>query len=359
MGALFHRCQHRRGHHRRRGRSSAPASGRWALRWPCRCSSSGAGPSLPARPPTTRSSATTARRTTSSCPMALPRGGRADRPVSCRDRRPTRSGQPHQRFADTASITANASVAHDLLAEVFAQHTVEEWREKLQPFSRASGPSSRTRWTPLLTVSRWPTATCRAASRPTASTFCSPPPPCSSARSRPSRRGHRSSTSTGDADDSLQHRASTPTRIIDLKVKGVVADPTVQRPNFRPGQRSFPTRPFVAVARASRAPGRRRGEPRTDRPVCRGRRRPAAVPATASANQPTETPTPIRLPRLPPMILATSSCEGSSAGGRPRCWLGQALGVRPVRPEQDVVDAQQLDQRSMSSSWNGFTQTCA
>ena len=40
-----------------------------------------------------------------------------------------------ERFADTASITANASVAHDLLAEVFAQHTVEEWRDKLEPFS--------------------------------------------------------------------------------------------------------------------------------------------------------------------------------------------------------------------------------
>ena len=40
-----------------------------------------------------------------------------------------------ERFADTASITANASIAHDLLAEVFAQHTVAEWREKLEPFS--------------------------------------------------------------------------------------------------------------------------------------------------------------------------------------------------------------------------------
>ena len=41
-----------------------------------------------------------------------------------------------ERFADTASITANASVAHDLLAEVFAQHTVAEWREKLEPLLR-------------------------------------------------------------------------------------------------------------------------------------------------------------------------------------------------------------------------------
>ena len=49
-------------------RSSAPASGRWVRRSPCRCSSSGAGPpSRPGRPPTTRSSATTAPRTTSSC----------------------------------------------------------------------------------------------------------------------------------------------------------------------------------------------------------------------------------------------------------------------------------------------------
>jgi len=40
-----------------------------------------------------------------------------------------------ERFADTASITANAGVASQLLAEAFAERTLDEWRERLADFS--------------------------------------------------------------------------------------------------------------------------------------------------------------------------------------------------------------------------------
>jgi crotonobetainyl-CoA:carnitine CoA-transferase CaiB-like acyl-CoA transferase len=40
-----------------------------------------------------------------------------------------------ERFADTASITANAGVAAELVAEAFAEHTLDEWRERLAGFS--------------------------------------------------------------------------------------------------------------------------------------------------------------------------------------------------------------------------------
>jgi crotonobetainyl-CoA:carnitine CoA-transferase CaiB-like acyl-CoA transferase len=39
------------------------------------------------------------------------------------------------RFADAASISANAAVATELLAEAFAERTAEEWRERLADFS--------------------------------------------------------------------------------------------------------------------------------------------------------------------------------------------------------------------------------
>jgi crotonobetainyl-CoA:carnitine CoA-transferase CaiB-like acyl-CoA transferase len=40
-----------------------------------------------------------------------------------------------ERFADGASLAANAAVAADLLAEAFAERTADEWREQLQGFS--------------------------------------------------------------------------------------------------------------------------------------------------------------------------------------------------------------------------------
>jgi crotonobetainyl-CoA:carnitine CoA-transferase CaiB-like acyl-CoA transferase len=40
-----------------------------------------------------------------------------------------------ERFADAASIAANAGVATELLAEAFAERTAEEWRARLQGFS--------------------------------------------------------------------------------------------------------------------------------------------------------------------------------------------------------------------------------
>jgi crotonobetainyl-CoA:carnitine CoA-transferase CaiB-like acyl-CoA transferase len=40
-----------------------------------------------------------------------------------------------ERFADAASINANAGAAIDALAPAFAQHTADEWRERLEPFS--------------------------------------------------------------------------------------------------------------------------------------------------------------------------------------------------------------------------------
>jgi crotonobetainyl-CoA:carnitine CoA-transferase CaiB-like acyl-CoA transferase len=40
-----------------------------------------------------------------------------------------------ERFADTASITANAGIAAELVAEAFAEHTLDEWRERLAEFS--------------------------------------------------------------------------------------------------------------------------------------------------------------------------------------------------------------------------------
>jgi crotonobetainyl-CoA:carnitine CoA-transferase CaiB-like acyl-CoA transferase len=39
------------------------------------------------------------------------------------------------RFADTEAISANAAVAVELIAETFAQHTLDEWREMLAGFS--------------------------------------------------------------------------------------------------------------------------------------------------------------------------------------------------------------------------------
>jgi crotonobetainyl-CoA:carnitine CoA-transferase CaiB-like acyl-CoA transferase len=40
-----------------------------------------------------------------------------------------------ERFADTASISANAPVAAGIVAEAFAEHTLAEWRERLADFS--------------------------------------------------------------------------------------------------------------------------------------------------------------------------------------------------------------------------------
>ena len=40
-----------------------------------------------------------------------------------------------ERFADTESITKNAGVASDLLAEAFVERTLDEWRERLADFS--------------------------------------------------------------------------------------------------------------------------------------------------------------------------------------------------------------------------------
>ena len=40
-----------------------------------------------------------------------------------------------ERFADAATIMANAAVGTELLAEAFAERTAEEWRERLQDFS--------------------------------------------------------------------------------------------------------------------------------------------------------------------------------------------------------------------------------
>jgi crotonobetainyl-CoA:carnitine CoA-transferase CaiB-like acyl-CoA transferase len=40
-----------------------------------------------------------------------------------------------ERFADAASIGANAMQARDLLAETFAEHTLDEWRDRLEDFS--------------------------------------------------------------------------------------------------------------------------------------------------------------------------------------------------------------------------------
>ncbi len=40
-----------------------------------------------------------------------------------------------ERFADTASITANAGVAGELVAEAFAEQTLDEWRPRLADFS--------------------------------------------------------------------------------------------------------------------------------------------------------------------------------------------------------------------------------
>ena len=40
-----------------------------------------------------------------------------------------------ERFADGASLAANAALATELLAEAFAEHTAEEWKERLQGFS--------------------------------------------------------------------------------------------------------------------------------------------------------------------------------------------------------------------------------
>src|SRR5438128_7608183 len=40
-----------------------------------------------------------------------------------------------ERFADTPSISANAAVAAQFVAEAFAEHTLDEWRERLAGFS--------------------------------------------------------------------------------------------------------------------------------------------------------------------------------------------------------------------------------
>jgi crotonobetainyl-CoA:carnitine CoA-transferase CaiB-like acyl-CoA transferase len=40
-----------------------------------------------------------------------------------------------ERFADTASITANVAAASEVVAAAFAEHTLDEWRERLAQFS--------------------------------------------------------------------------------------------------------------------------------------------------------------------------------------------------------------------------------
>jgi crotonobetainyl-CoA:carnitine CoA-transferase CaiB-like acyl-CoA transferase len=40
-----------------------------------------------------------------------------------------------ERFADAATIGANAAIGTELLAEAFAERTADEWRERLQTFS--------------------------------------------------------------------------------------------------------------------------------------------------------------------------------------------------------------------------------
>ena len=40
-----------------------------------------------------------------------------------------------ERFADTASISMNAAVGKQLVAEAFAERTLDEWRDRLNDFS--------------------------------------------------------------------------------------------------------------------------------------------------------------------------------------------------------------------------------
>jgi crotonobetainyl-CoA:carnitine CoA-transferase CaiB-like acyl-CoA transferase len=55
-------------------------------------------------------------------------------PEACRViGRPALAGD--ERFADTASITANVAAASELVADAFAEHTLDEWRERLAQFS--------------------------------------------------------------------------------------------------------------------------------------------------------------------------------------------------------------------------------
>ena len=124
------------------------------------------------------------------------------------------------RFADHASLMANSAEAIEILTEVFASATLDEWRERLAT-SAGSGPWCRTPWRRRPIRRAWPTATCRSARRRRARRSSWWRPRSSSTRSRPHPVGPPSSTSTGDAI--LAEIGLDADAIIDLKIRGVVA----------------------------------------------------------------------------------------------------------------------------------------
>ena len=151
-------------------------------------------PSPPGRPPTTRSCGNYRTKDDRFVALACLQAGQV-LARGVRDRRPARAGD-RRALRRPRVDHGQRLVAHDLLAEAFAEHTARRVAREARADSPASGPSSRTRWRPPPIRSRWPTATSRTARPPTASRSSWPPRRSSSARSRPSPSGRPSSTST-------------------------------------------------------------------------------------------------------------------------------------------------------------------
>jgi crotonobetainyl-CoA:carnitine CoA-transferase CaiB-like acyl-CoA transferase len=125
-----------------------------------------------------------------------------------------------ERFADAAAIMANAAAGTDELAKAFAEHTSDEWRAKLEPFSG--------QWTMVqntLEVAADPQTTANAyvqdytTSDGTAFQLASPPirfgDEAPTAKRAPEFNEH--------GDEILESIGLDWDAIVDLKVRGIVA----------------------------------------------------------------------------------------------------------------------------------------
>ena len=247
-----------------------------------------------------------------------------------------------ERFADTASITANAAARHDLVAEAFAERTARRVARAARADSPASGRSCRTRSRPPPIRRPSPTATssdCVTAEGTPFQLAAAPvqygdePAPADRA---PEFNEH------GDAIlDGLGPRLGRDHRPQGPRRRRLTRE-AVGRADAR-----IPTRRWWSSAHLGEASRNRSASEanleRTDlcatddagRQRCRQRRRRSAD-RDPDAHELAE----VAAHDLGDVVLRQAGRQVVDVAAR----LGEALRVREVGPEQDVVDAHEVDQ---------------